>query len=574
MLRFNVSRPLHVAFLVALVGAAAMAPACGSDAPPAAPEPLYVAPADVSEPVSGSFKITVDPAHPALQTTHREPQVGPVTVTGGNSDMEIVGHAKTISIRPDTIWVDLYIFNKKADGLADLEATLTSSGTLFDLSEDPLSEQPITGKIRVGGAAAEGVAHVTLGVPAAGPALTIDLALDGKTTKRRVSTSSPVQMTPDGKEAWVAFPDGDVIAVIDTATDKRVAQIPVPGRPENIAITNDGARVLVTSVDKNTVTVIDRESREVLQTLDEAAGIGREPRHIVTSPDGAHAYVSAYVGDRITALDRLENGKFRVGGTLQVGRRPSGMSVSADGQTLLVSHFLPRGKVGDNESWVSVVRTNPLALDHEAIIRDDANLKETKCLADVFMLPAADMEFEGVNTQLAGVFLDPGGNMGWIPALRFGPIPVWEVPIGVEIPGVNVTLFAPPFTMYLNTRDFSAVEPKLHPGMIDPPDAKLDYMKCARLSFQTEGTVRQNVEGIPGEQLNTGAATPAGMNPLSDTGAARFIGFTRGGRRALVLSYLADEVLVTDAITQHPTSRNHLGADPSGRRTTPIVPPT
>ena len=59
---------------------------------------------------------------------------------------------------------------------------------------------------------------------------------------------------------------------------------------------------------------------------------------------------------------------------------------------------------------------------------------------------------------------------------------------------------------------------------------------------------------------------------LSESGAARFIGWTRGGRRALVLSYLADELIVIDAAIHSPTAQQHLtlsGSNPTGIAVTP-----
>ena len=69
---------------------------------------------------------------------------------------------------------------------------------------------------------------------------------------------------------------------------------------------------LVTSSDDNTVSVIDPESRSVIQTLGERDGMGRDLRHIVVAPDGGSAYVSAYVGDRVTRLVRMQSGRFSV----------------------------------------------------------------------------------------------------------------------------------------------------------------------------------------------------------------------------------------------------------------------
>ena len=104
----------------------------------------------------------------------------------------------------------------------------------------------------------------------------------------------------------------------------------------------------------NALHVIDRVSREVVQSFGEADGIGRDPRHVVSSADGSHAYVSAYVGEQITALSRYGD-RFEISAVQPVGRRPTGLGLSPEGDALYVSHFLPRGPVKDNEGWVSTL---------------------------------------------------------------------------------------------------------------------------------------------------------------------------------------------------------------------------
>lgn len=564
------SSPRLLALLGTLtLGTATLSLASCTDDPAASDTPFAALP-DEQEPVAATFTLVVDPSHEALQTPRREPQAGPVTVAGESDVLEIVAHAKTMSLRPDVLWVDVYIVNRGGVGIDGLALTLEGA-SVYDLTREPLSSTPVT-ELTAGGVGPEGVAHVSLGVPVGdGGPVELSLGLSGTTTTRRVTSSAPLALSPDGDELWVVQPEASTVAVIDTATDRRVEALAVEGSPRSLAITADGELVLVASATGNTVTVIERATRRVLQTLGEADGIAREPRHLVVSGDGTHAYLSAYVGDRVTVLERLASDRFRVAGEVEVGRRPTGMSLSADGKTLFVSHFLPRGKLDDNETWVSVIDTESRTLREEVVLRDEFNLEEVQCLADVFGETREDMVFEGVSTQQWGVFLEPNGNIGWMPMLKFGPIPVWEIPPDLEIEGINPTLFAPSFVGFLDTHA-GDVAPKRHPGLVDPPDVNPDYVACAHVPFEIEMPTRQLVEGSPTEQLNTGAATPSGNNALTESGQARFVGWSRGGRRALVLSYIADEIVVYDAISKHPASQHHLtlsGSNPTGIVVTP-----
>lgn len=557
----------HLALGVSALVAVAPLAGCSPDDEP--PEVPFSALPDEQASTSAAFSLVIDPSHAALQTTERQPLAGPVTVEGSSDEFEIVAHAKTISLRPDTLWVDVYVVNRRDVGVDDLEMKVSGS-TVYDLTQRPLSSDPVT-ELSVGGVGPEGVAHVSLGIPTGdGSPIALSLELAGVTTQREVVSSAPLALSPDGAELWTVVPDADVVGVVETATDERVDSIPVEGSPRSLAITPDGDQVLVASARSNTLTVIDRASRAVVQTLTEADGIDRDPRYLVVSEDGTRAYLSAFVSDRITVLERLTSGRYRVIDNIPVGRRPTGMSLSADGTRLYVSHFLPRGRLIDNETWVSVIDTASAAVE-EVVFRDEFNLEEVECLASTFGETKEDMVFEGTNTQQWGVFLEPNGNVGWIPMLKFGPIPVWELPPEEMVPGVSPTLFAPSFIGFIETRT-DAPERKQHPGMVDPPDVSYDYVSCSHLPFEVEMPTRQAVEGSPTEQLNTGAATPSGNNALTESGQARFVGWSRGGRRALILSYIADEVVVYDAISKHPTSQRHLtlsGSNPTGVAVTP-----
>jgi DNA-binding beta-propeller fold protein YncE len=543
-----------------------VASSCSSPSSEAAPDVPFTPLVDDAQPLMAKLHLDVDPADLALTTEHREPQAGPITVTGEAGNLRLVAYAKKLPAEPGLLWVDLFLENQTTKGISSVQAHITSTSSFFNWTTSPLDATPSGPDVLIGGIAAEGVAHFTLGVPTTGK-LSFDLALSGTSTVRRVQSSAPLAVSPDGAEVWVTVPDASRIAVLDTARDERIAAIDVPARPESVAITADGALVLVASAEANAITVVDRASRAVLQTLTEADGIAREPRAIVASSDGARAYVSSYVGDRITALERQKSGHFKVIGSVDVGRRPTGLSLSADGRALYVAHFLPRGELADNEAWVSVVSTSKLALDHDALFRDDSNLSESKCLADAFQTTPEKLVFEGAPSQLAGVFLAPNGDEGWLPGIKFAPIPVWEVPMGQQIPGVAPNRFSPPFLFFLDARSLGQERRLPHPGVVDPPDVNLAFATCANLPLEIELATRQAVPGDPNAQLNTGAATPAGVEALTESGISRFVGFTRGGRRALVLSYLADQIAVFDAATHHPTTQHHLdltGSNPTG----------
>ncbi|GAC1352533.1 MAG: hypothetical protein NVSMB1_16350 [Polyangiales bacterium] len=75
-----------------------------------------------------------------------------------------------------------------------------------------------------------------------------------------------------------------------------------------------------------------------------------------------------------------------------------------------------------------------------------------------------------------------------------------------------------------------------------------------------------------GIEVNRFAAFPTYVNGLSGTGASHFVGFSLGGRRALIPSYGSDELVLYDATTHSPATQRHFplsGSNPTGIVTTP-----
>jgi YVTN family beta-propeller protein len=76
--------------------------------------------------------------------------------------------------------------------------------------------------------------------------------------------------------------------LVNTATDKEVADIPVGGLPLDIAYSPDGRYLFTADNDGNTVTVIDTADNRVIAEIP----TGKAPTSISVLPDGRQAYVT------------------------------------------------------------------------------------------------------------------------------------------------------------------------------------------------------------------------------------------------------------------------------------------
>ncbi len=115
-----------------------------------------------------------------------------------------------------------------------------------------------------------------------------------------------VQVSPDGKWLWVTnngepgmaaekmpagkMPKGEHAAmggagavwVIDTASNKVVAKVPVGKHPAHVVVSGDGRTAYITNGTDNTVSVVDTATQRVSDVI----AVGLAPHGLRISPDG------------------------------------------------------------------------------------------------------------------------------------------------------------------------------------------------------------------------------------------------------------------------------------------------
>jgi YVTN family beta-propeller protein len=144
---------------------------------------------------------------------------------------------------------------------------------------------------------------------------------------RTGSTAVPVgkgpeamDLSPDGKELWTGHSRDGGVSVIDVATKKVVATIPIGTKRSNrLRFTPDGKRVLISDLDAGEIVVMDAATRKATQHV----AMGKTPEGILMSKDGSKAYV-AVAGDGNIAI--LDLATMKVVGHLETGKGPDGMA--------------------------------------------------------------------------------------------------------------------------------------------------------------------------------------------------------------------------------------------------------
>ncbi len=177
-----------------------------------------------------------------------------------------------------------------------------------------------------------------------------------------------LKLSPDGSFLYLAAMDDNAITVLArNATDGSLGfvQSLVHGgtvvgmkKPVRLAISPDGAQVYVLARESNALTRFGRDAAtgqlSFAGSLDQSApGLGKlvSPQGIAISPDGAHVYVTARMGNALIGFDRNGNstspdyGKLSVRQTLASGLNgfgvglngAYGIAISSDGRQVYVA---------------------------------------------------------------------------------------------------------------------------------------------------------------------------------------------------------------------------------------------
>ena len=145
-------------------------------------------------------------------------------------------------------------------------------------------------------------------------------------------------LRPDGQELYVTCQASSSVAVVDTATRRMIAEIPVGGQPIDVDFAADGGRAFVSNRLDDSVSVIDVATRQVIATIP----VGDEPHGVLVDQPGNHLYVLNTSSDTISVIDTASLQPVK---RLSAGRSPWALAMSPDGSQIYVtnmySNFVP-----------------------------------------------------------------------------------------------------------------------------------------------------------------------------------------------------------------------------------------
>jgi YVTN family beta-propeller protein len=130
-------------------------------------------------------------------------------------------------------------------------------------------------------------------------------------------------VSPDGKEIWVANAQDGTVSVIDSASKKVTDTVSANAPGANrLKFTPDGARVLISSLRDGNLVILDAKSRKEIKRMK----LGRGAAGILMQPDGARAFVACSPDNNVAVIDLKT---LEVVGHFDAGQEPDGLAWSS-----------------------------------------------------------------------------------------------------------------------------------------------------------------------------------------------------------------------------------------------------
>jgi YVTN family beta-propeller protein len=143
-----------------------------------------------------------------------------------------------------------------------------------------------------------------------------------ETVVRVGNGSEGFDVSPDGKEIWVANAQDGTISIIDAATKSVSQTLSANVRGANrLKFTPDGHKVFVSSLREGGVLVLDAATRKEIKRI----GVGHGAAGIQMQPDGARVFVACSPDNYVVIIDLKT---LEVVGKLDVGTEPDGLAWS------------------------------------------------------------------------------------------------------------------------------------------------------------------------------------------------------------------------------------------------------
>jgi len=215
-------------------------------------------------------------------------------------------------------------------------------------------------------------------------------------TPQRPTTATSIVFDGTRNLIFSVNQDNDSVTVIDPEKLTKVAELAVYRKPESLALTPEG-KLWIVHQDDYAVAIIDPDHLTIERGF--RLPYASQPVGVVMSPTGDAAYITLMAVGKLLKLDPKDG---KVLAEVDVGPKPRGLAVSADGRDVYITRFVSPDNGGEvvkvDASAMKVMTRILLKLDTESL--------------------DGDQKARGVPNFLFSVALTPDGRQAWIPAKK------------------------------------------------------------------------------------------------------------------------------------------------------------
>ena len=202
----------------------------------------------------------------------------------------------------------------------------------------------------------------------------------------------------DGRRAYATIESNHTVQVIDTLTNSVSATIPLPGRPNECAVTADGKYLVVPLLaPANSAVVIDTASRQIVKTFEV-----RHPHNCFTPEGGSNTIVYCEARDDFS-IARIDLQKMEITNNVKVAGDPRPFVITADEKTLYTA----------------------LSGLHGVAVIDIPN--QTMSQIALPPMPWMACKVEPPNTPVHGIGLTPDAKKLWITSVSDAGVYVYDI---------------------------------------------------------------------------------------------------------------------------------------------------
>ncbi len=218
-------------------------------------------------------------------------------------------------------------------------------------------------------------------------------------------SSSAIAITPDGATLLVVNPDSNSISLVDTASRATVAEIPVGIDPRTVTVDDAASRAYVANRGSDSVSVVDLDAHAVITEVT----VGNRPYGVVVAPAGDRLYVAEQGVDQVRILDTITLATLSV---LPTTDRPSGLTISDDGRTLYVTHLLT--------NTITIITVRPHLAYLPLILKDTPTSRSihTRPPASSVQFPVSSLQLWPDSNLVQSIVLSPDGRRAYVPHTR------------------------------------------------------------------------------------------------------------------------------------------------------------